>query len=49
MLRGMDRTPVKLQLTRHASATADRMLAKHHAVLRGLDGKRTQIKELVVK
>lgn len=48
MLRRVDRSPVELQLACHASATADRMLAEHHAMLGRLDGERAQVKELVV-
>ena len=43
VLRRVDRSPVELQFARHAPATADRMLAEHHAVLRRLDGERAQV------
>ena len=49
MLRRVDRTPVELQLARHATATADRMLAEDNAVLGRFDSKRPQVEELVVK
>lgn len=49
MLWRMDRAPVELQLACYASATADRVLAEHHAVLERFDGERTQVKELVVQ
>ena len=49
MLRRVDRSSVELQLACHASVTADRMLAEHHAMLGRLDRERAQVEELVVK
>ena len=49
MLWPMDRSPVELVLACHAPANAGRMLAEHHAMLRRLDGERTQVEELAVE
>ena len=48
MLRRMDRAPVELELAFRAAATADRVLAEDHAVLRRLDSEHAQVEELVV-
>ena len=49
MLRRMDRTPMELQFTFHAPASADRVLTEDHAMFCGLDSEHAQIEELVVQ
>ncbi len=49
MLRRLDSTPMKLQLTMYASTPADGVLAEDDAVLCRLHGKHAQIEELVVQ
>ena len=49
MLRRVDRSSVKLQLTFDTTATADRMLAEDHAVFRRFEREHAQVEELVVQ
>ncbi len=49
MLRRMNRTPMELQFTFHAPASADRLLADDHTVFCGTDSEHAEIEEFVVQ